>query len=168
MKDKVFEIACVVACFQETKKEMLDLAFIKNVYPPWFDNIEFLPSIGASGVLLVAWKSSLFRGEFIFSNDYAMYVEFHSQHDSRSWLLTNVYAPLSVRRETSFSKMFKHIQMPEEVDWLILGDFNLIRRLENRNKGGDIMKMFIFNEAISTLGLNEIVLQGRKFISSNK
>jgi hypothetical protein len=58
--------------------------------------------------------------------------------------------------------------MPEEVDWLILGDFNLIRRLENRNKGGDIMKMFIFNEAISTLGLNEIVLQGRKFISSNK
>jgi hypothetical protein len=58
--------------------------------------------------------------------------------------------------------------MPEEVDWLILGDFNLIRRLENRNKGGDIMEMFIFNEAISTLGLNEIVLQGRKFISSNK
>jgi hypothetical protein len=58
--------------------------------------------------------------------------------------------------------------MPEEVDWLILGDFNLIRRLENRNKGGDIMEMFIFNEAINTLGLNEIVLQGRKFTSSNK
>jgi hypothetical protein len=49
----------LLLAFKKQKKEMLDLAFIKNVYPPWFDNIEFLPSIGASGVLLVAWKSSL-------------------------------------------------------------------------------------------------------------
>jgi hypothetical protein len=115
MKDKVSEIACVVACFQETKKEMLDLAFIKNVYPPWFDNIEFLPSIGASGVLLVAWKSSLFRGEFIFSNDYAMYVEFHSQHDSRSWLLTNVYAPYQSEGKLAFLKCSNTFRCPRKL-----------------------------------------------------
>lgn len=59
--------------------------------------------------------------------------------------------------------------MPEDVDWLVLGDFNLIRRPENRNKeGGNVMEMLLFNDAISALGLNEIYLQGRKFTWSNK
>jgi hypothetical protein len=44
-----------------------------------------------------------------------------------------------------------------------------MRRPENRNKeGGNVTEMFLFNEAISTLGLNEIHLQGRKYTWSNK
>lgn len=58
--------------------------------------------------------------------------------------------------------------MPEEVDWLLLGDFNLMRKPEDRNRdGGDIAEMFMFNNAISVLGLNEIVLQGMKYTWSN-
>lgn len=58
--------------------------------------------------------------------------------------------------------------IPPNDDWLILGDFNLIRKLEDRNKpGGDLSEMFRFNAAISCLGINEIVLQGRKFTWSN-
>jgi hypothetical protein len=58
--------------------------------------------------------------------------------------------------------------MNPEADWLILGDFNLIRKPEDRNKpGGDLGNMFKFNEAINYLGINEIVLQGRKFTWSN-
>ena len=53
--------------------------------------------------------------------------------------------------------------MPAEVDWLIVGDFNLIRKPENRNKpGGDISDMFLFNEALSTLGVVELPLYGKK------
>ena len=59
--------------------------------------------------------------------------------------------------------------MPEEVSWLIVGDFNLIRRPEDRNReGGDIQEMFLFNEAISSLGLIEIPLHGRRFTWTNK
>lgn len=58
--------------------------------------------------------------------------------------------------------------MPCQVDWIILGDFNLIRREENRNKPrGNVNEMFLFNETISLLGLNEIPLQGRKYSWSN-
>lgn len=47
--------------------------------------------------------------------------------------------------------------MPDHTNWMVLGDFNLIKAQENRNKsGGNIEEMFLFNEAISTLGLNEI------------
>lgn len=53
--------------------------------------------------------------------------------------------------------------MPTDVDWVILGDFNLIRKPEDRNRpGGDINEMFRFNSAISNLGLNEVKIQGRK------
>jgi hypothetical protein len=51
---------------------------------------------------------------------------------------------------------------------MVLGDFNLIRSPENRNKpGGDISEMFKFNSVISALGLNEVNLMGRKFTWSN-
>jgi len=58
--------------------------------------------------------------------------------------------------------------MSLEVNCIILGDFNLIRKPEDRNRpGGDLIEMFMFNEAISELGLVEIPLQGRKFTWSN-
>jgi hypothetical protein len=44
--------------------------------------------------------------------------------------------------------------MSEELDLLIVRDFNLLRRPENRNKeGADIQEMFLFNEAIINLGM---------------
>ena len=59
--------------------------------------------------------------------------------------------------------------MPAKVDWLIVGDFNLIRKSENRNKpGGDLTNMFLFNEALSTLGVVELPLYGRQFTWTNK
>ena len=59
--------------------------------------------------------------------------------------------------------------MPEQVDWLILGDFNLLRSPADRNKpGGDANDMLLFNEAISALGLVELPLYGKKFTWSNK
>lgn len=59
--------------------------------------------------------------------------------------------------------------MPDEVDWLIVGYFNLLRRPEDRNReGADVNEMFLFNEAISKLGLVELPLHGRHFTWTNK
>jgi hypothetical protein len=53
----------------------------------------------------------------------------------------------------------ENIHMPESVDWIILEDFNLMRKPKNRNKpGGNLSEMLMFNDAISRLGLNEIEL----------
>jgi endonuclease/exonuclease/phosphatase family metal-dependent hydrolase len=58
--------------------------------------------------------------------------------------------------------------MPDEVKWLLVGDFNLYRSPIDRNKPGDHTKMYLFNEAISALGLVELPLKGRRFTWSNK
>jgi hypothetical protein len=54
--------------------------------------------------------------------------------------------------------------MPDDCLWIVIGDFNLIRRPGNRNKpGGDINLMHAFNESISKLGLIELPLSGQQF-----
>lgn len=86
----------------------------------------------------------------------------------RSFLAQHLYINLRIRTLTQLIWL-KTIQMPPEVDRLIVGDFNLIRYPENRNRPrGDLSEMLLFNEAISALGLVETPLQGRKCTWSNK
>jgi len=59
--------------------------------------------------------------------------------------------------------------MPDTVDWLHVGDFNLYRNPEDRNRpGADFAEMLLFNDAISYLGLVELSLKGRRFTWTNK
>lgn len=59
--------------------------------------------------------------------------------------------------------------MSASVDWIVIGDFNLYRHPEDRNKSGaDHAEMFMFDEAISKLGLIELPLRGRHFTWTNK
>jgi hypothetical protein len=64
---------------------------------------------------------------------------------------------------------FKNIHMSDHVDWLIFDDFNLYRNPADRNQPeGNHLDMYMFNEAISLLGLVELPLKGRRFTWSNK
>lgn len=115
------------------------------------------------------WKSTLFSGSCVFQNSYALSVEFVSLHNGSTWLLTNVCAPCTPFGKREFLSWFRNIQMPDLVDWLIVGDFNLYRNLEDRNKPGpDVQEMLLFNEAICKLGLIELPLKGERFTWSNK
>lgn len=130
------ECQCDVICLQETKRDSFDLPFIRKLYPPAFDAFEFLPSVGASGGIITIWKSSMMDGTLSFQNKFAFSVDFTSLHNNYDWILTNVYCPCSNEGNVEFTDWLKSIQMPDEVDWLILGDFNLMRSSEDRNKPG--------------------------------
>jgi hypothetical protein len=57
----------------------------------------------------------------------------------------------------------KNVDIPNDEDWIIMGDFNLYRVPENRNReGANTNDMFLFNSMISHLGLIEIALHGKK------
>lgn len=169
LKSNINETQCDIACIQETKREQIDANFMKNFCPARFDRFEFLPSVGASRGSLIAWSSTNFSGDTIFQNHYAQSIEFTSKLSADQWVLTNIYAPCTAEGRAHFLEWFANIDMPDTVDWLVLGDFNLIRYPENRNKpGGDINNMFAFNEALSNLGLTELPLHGQKYTWTNK
>jgi hypothetical protein len=56
-----------------------------------------------------------------------------------------------------------------DTDWLVIGDFNLIRKPEDRNKPrGNMREMLDFNAAINRQGLEELRLNGARFTWTNK
>jgi hypothetical protein len=111
--------------------------------PKKFNKFEFLPSIGASGGLIIIWNSSLFTGALAFQKEFSISVTFTCNLSMNSWILTNVYGPSQAEGKAYFTEWFTNIDMPEDMDCLILGDFNFIRQQSDRNKpGGDIMECF--------------------------
>lgn len=76
-------------------------------------------------------------------------------------ILMNIYGPCTHEGKAQFLEWFSSVDIRDDMDWLVVGDFILIRYLENRKKPGeDINLILAFNEAISTMGLMELPLQG--------
>lgn len=174
IKNKVLSTQCDIICFQETKKDSFDSSFLRKICPIQFDSFDFLPSVGASGGILIPWKSSFFSRSRLNSGSFAsdagnipLTIEFCSNHDNSKWLLTCVYGPCTAEGKGQFLNWLKNIQVASDVDWMLLGDFNLIRKEDRNRPSGDLAEIFRFNAAISQLGINEIVLQGRKYTWSN-
>lgn len=95
-------------------------------------------------------------------------MQLQSKHTDSTCILTNIYAPCEPENNPTFLVWFQNIKVPQDCNWMIVGDFNLLRKPEDRNKpGGNVAEMLAFNEAISALGINEIPLQGRKYTWSN-
>ena len=80
-------------------------------------------------------------------------MEFCSKFNNDTWIFSNIYAPCTYAGKRDFLNWLKNVQMPDLTNWLLVGDFNLYRSPNDRNKpGGDHVEMYLFNEAISALG----------------
>jgi exonuclease III len=168
LANKISESNCDIVCIQETKRESFDDQHLRNFCPKKLNKFEFIPSVGASGGIIIIWNGSLFNREVDFQNEFSLSIKFTSNLSHDSWILTNIYGPYSAERKAIFLDWFSNIDMLEDMDWLVLGDFNFMRKPSDRNKpGGDVNEMLLFNEAISNLGLVELPLKGRKFTWSN-
>ena len=82
-------------------------------------------------------------------------------HNSESWTLLNVYGPCKGIERDNFISWLYNQQIRVHENWLLMGDFNFIRSVENINKrGADLNDIFLFNDIISHLGLIELPLKG--------
>ena len=159
VRSKIEESNCSIYCIQETKRSHFDHSFIRKIAPKRYDKFAYAPSEGASGVILMGWNSSLLEGEVIHNLRFAVTVKFTSKHDKSVWFLTTVCGPCSGPERDNFVNWLNNLQIQDDDDWMLIGDFNFYRTLENRNReGGNMNDIFIFNEIISNLGLLEIPL----------
>ena len=85
------------------------------------------------------WKSSQFVGELVSAHQYGIITKFTSVHSEQQWYLTNIYAPCDPASKPAFIQWFQNLEILDESNWLITGDFNLIRYLDNRNKPGETL-----------------------------
>ena len=109
VNQKVDESGCSIICLQETKKEEFDHSFIRKFCPRRFDKFEFVPSIGASGGLVIIWNSSVFMGQIIHKERFAITVQFSSAHLNKTWFLSNIYGPCSGPEKQLFIEWFTNL-----------------------------------------------------------
>jgi hypothetical protein len=128
------------------------MAFIKSCCPPCFDDFFYVPSSGASGGIIVIWKSSMFSGMIMHCEPFALSVHFNSTHSSKSWILVNIYGCYVGELRYGIVKCLFDLAILPGEDWLLVGDFNFIRSPTNRNKpGGNVNDMLTFNDFIRLL-----------------
>lgn len=168
VRAKIEESACSVVCIQETKKEVIDCSFMKKVVPKRFNKFAYAPSQGASGGILMAWVDAALEGQVLYISDFAISVQFRSRHNAETWTLTTVYGPCHGEKRDLFVQWLYDLDVDPESNWMIVGDFNFYRSVEDRNReGANFNDMNIFNSIITNLGIIEIPLKGRKFTWSN-
>lgn len=136
VSNKIEESGCSILCLQETKRESFDAPYIRNFCPKRINKFEFTPSVGASGGLLIAWNDSYFQGQKVFENKFSLSIQFTSVYTEETWFLTNIYGPCLAEEKLEFLNWLNNIQTPDDVNWLMLVDFNYVRYPENRNKDG--------------------------------
>jgi exonuclease III len=99
LASKIEESNCDIICLQKTKRESFDLEYIKKFCPRKFNKFEYLPSVGASGGIIIIWCSSLFTGTLAFQNEFSISVQFTCNISASTWIFTNIYGPSQADRK---------------------------------------------------------------------
>lgn len=145
VRDKIEESSCAVICLQETKREHFDISFVRKFAPRRFDRFDYIPSIGASGGILVVWNSSIFSGIVLDKQRFGITLKFTAAHNNETWKLTTVYGPCDGPARSEFIGWFRDNDIGDTDNWIFLGDFNFYRSLSNRNRpGGNLNDTLIF------------------------
>jgi hypothetical protein len=150
-----------------TKRDSFDARYVKNFCPHRLSAFEFSPSVGASGGLITIWNNNMFDGVMVSFNGYSITVKL-TKLSGMLFHVTNNYGPSVSAEKAAFIAWLYNLDILSFDDWIILGDFNLIKSPSDRNRpGGNINEMMLFNDLINHLDLVDISFQGRKFTWSN-
>jgi exonuclease III len=83
--------------------------------------------------------------------------------------LTGVYCPKEDRDKLAFLEEIKGFRQIVKVEWLVVGDFNVIYKAKDKsNDRLNRLMMSNFRQTIDEAQLMEIDLRGRKFTWSNE
>jgi hypothetical protein len=75
-------------------------------------------------------------------------------------VFVNVYGPCEGIDRENFVAWLFHLNITDDELWLLVGDFNFYRFVENRNRtGANLTDIATFNEIISYLGLIELPIR---------
>lgn len=78
------------------------MQFIRQFAPRRFDKFDFVPSIGASGGILILWNSAIFSGATLDNLQFGLTIAFTSLHNAETWKMTSVYGPCIELDRTTF------------------------------------------------------------------
>jgi hypothetical protein len=98
------------------------------------------------------------------TGDFSVKLFVKSKPDGFEWILVGVYGAAQDALKPDFLAEMVRICESETLPMLVGGDFNIIRRQEEKNNDNFNARWpFLFNAIIETLDLREIIMSGRQY-----
>src|SRR6266498_1813939 len=128
-----------------------------------------LPLHGRSGGILVGINMETLHVKKVDVGGFCVKVFLRSKTDGFEWVLVPVYGAAQDLHKPEFLSELVRICDSEPLPMLMGGDFNIIRRKEEKsNDNFNARWPSIFNAIIESLDLREIALSGRQFTWANR
>lgn len=169
VRDMVTSTHATLIRLQETKLHHIDDAIVATTLGQHFtQNYSYLPANGVRGGILIAASDRYFRLISTATTSNTITVTVQMLNEGQEWKLTSVYGPQGNQQKREFIEELKSLKQVAPEKWLILGDFNLIYKAEDKSNSRINRRMMgKFRDAIEHLELKELNLHGRKFTWSN-
>jgi hypothetical protein len=128
-----------------------------------------LPSNGASGSITITVSDIFFELISTHTLDHSITTNIRFRSEGTVLSLTGVHSPQSDAEKIEFLSEYIDLRPLVNLEWLLVGDFNLITSTEDKNNGRVNMQMINrFKRTIDDLQLAKLPLQRRRFTWSNK
>jgi exonuclease III len=136
VRHTILSTGASIICLQETKISNWSNVLLKETVGARLANQTFhLPSLGASGGILIAADLDYFDMVIIpCASVYSISVRIRSRLVDEVWDLTGVYGPQHDNEKTVFLSELRSIQIMMKPEWVLLGDFNMIRRAREKQR----------------------------------
>jgi hypothetical protein len=123
-----------------------------------------LPPQGRSGGILVGINNSTLKVNNVVNADFCVKLSLKSKRGGFEWVLVPVYGAAQDSLKHEFLSELVHLCEAEPLPLLLAGDFNILRKPEDKsNDNFNPRWPFIFNAIIESLNLKEISLSGRQY-----
>lgn len=155
-----------IVMIQETKLEEVDRFLVHGVWDSRFKGWEFMPSVGFSGGLLMAWDTRVATKVDILVGSFSLSVLLDFK-DRGCWLVTNVYGPTDPRLRGCLWEELSFTYGMCNPHWCVGSNFNVVRFPEERLGVSRInASMRGFDKFIRDCGLKDLPLSNAQFIWS--
>jgi endonuclease/exonuclease/phosphatase family metal-dependent hydrolase len=160
------KLTCSV--FKKPRRHLLIYILSENLHLKSLTNLISALLRVPRGVFLVCWASKFFSAVTFEKHHFAIKLSVTSTHSLEAWTLVVVYGPCRQLDRDLFVNWLYSLNIDDDDLWLLIGDFNFYRSIDNRNKpGGNFNDTLVFNSIISHLGLIELPIKGRSYTWSN-
>lgn len=127
-------------------------------------NAVSLPSVGASGGILIAASERFFRVQHTHQTANTITASITMLAENKEWSLTGVYGPQSDADKILFMQELSDLRQHVLPAWLMLGEFNLILCAQDKNNSRlNVAMLNRFRFTIDNLELARIDLRGKKY-----
>jgi hypothetical protein len=131
-----------------------------EILGPWFNEFRALPAAGIRGGIMLGWNSDYIEATNLQIGRFTLLMVIRPTWEVSSFLFTVVYDPSEDSEKVAFLEELSSISPSSQMQWMVLGDFNLIYEARDKNNSNlNRQLMARVRHALDVCELLEFALQ---------